>query len=972
MLNDGKETALSRAVAGARPAIVLAVIFSLFINLLALVAPLYMMQVYDRVLSSKNITTLIMLSLIAVALFIVYGILEMLRSRLLIRGGITFEKNIRSPLYVSLLSATIRKTAAADSQPARDADSIREFLTGSSLLALCDVPWVPIFIFACFLIHPAFGFLAIGSSIFMCGLAFANEFATRSTLAKATTAAISAHRDLSATLRNAEVLHAMAMSAGLQARWGDRRDEQIGCQAVASDRAGGIAATIRSSRQLIQVIILGGGAYLAITGSISVGAIIGASILVGRALAPIEVAVAHWKTIVIARGAWGRLRELFASTASNQSRTSLPEPRGNISVENAVVTAPNGKRTTLRDVTFQIPAGTVLAIVGPSAAGKSTLLRALLGVWPMSSGTVRIDGSELSHWDPAELGPNVGYLPQDVELFEGTIAQNIARFTSCDDSAVIEAARFAGIHDMVQHFREGYDTRIGEGGTTLSAGQRQRVGLARAVFGGPSIIMLDEPNANLDVHGEEALIQAIQRLKSQGKTVLFVTHKPSLLFVADKVLLLNDGAVDAFGDCDDILSGRFADPKHISNTGGGEVLSPIDGWKQSFFQGAPQSGAKQKLVLAAQPSKAKLSPLVRELEIPDGTGMVAQDKFARRSVDRGLGDLNNYRANGLKITGNSTPTRREPRIAGREKWQGRFTAEHGTGDTSRIREFGGKLWEDYEVFTRRTLNELEIAYMFVDGIAGQLSEETEPESVIVAWGYTIDGRQVLLHLKTGSLEHADTTEAFFEDMRGRGLSVPLMVTSVGVPSVIKAIQHFMPSAGRQRCISSRMRDLAGKVPVEYWREFQGRVKAVYQAPSRMIAQERAKVIVTDYADRLANAISCFIDDFDACLVHLRFPLEHRPAIQSTNLLEQIWSDQRRHLKSIPNAPVEHAFLKLMFASLFAMEGRQAIAVTDLELRQMTAARKGVNHEYEPAPSLDGLQTFSPGLDQISEIHMGRT
>jgi ABC-type multidrug transport system ATPase subunit len=734
----------------------------------------------------------------------------------------------------------------------------------------------------------------------------------------------------------------------LQERWGARRDEQIGMQAVASDRAGGITATIRFSRQVIQVIILGGGAYLAITGSISVGSIIGASILVGRALAPTEVAVAHWRTFVNARDALLRLRELFASIIDNQVWTSLPRARGNISVENVVVMAPNSKRPTLRAISFQIPAGTVLAIVGPSAAGKSTLLRTMLGIWPIASGMVRMDGSELSHWNRAELGPNVGYLPQDVELFDGTIAQNIARFTKCDSLAVIEAARVAGIHDMVQHLSDGYDTRIGDGGATLSAGQRQRVGLARAVFGEPSIVFLDEPNANLDARGEEALIQAIQQLNSRGKTVVFVTHKPGLLLLADKLLLLNDGVVHAFGDCEGIMRNSLAESKLSPANLESEIQTSIDGWKRSFFR-EPSGQAPIQMPAPATQQLISKPRLVSAPETSNETATDTRGRLALGPMDRVQGSSRHYR-NELNGTEGAVPRLGDReifmtsgRVAAEDFARRTSEAQELTPSASETQELGARFWDKCQIFTHRSLSEHNIAYMFIDGIAVQLVDETEFESMLVAWAYTMEGRQLLLHLKPGSLEDPDTTDAFFEEMKSRGLNVPLLVTSGGVSAVINAIERFVPSASRQRCLSSRLRELAAKVPVERWRQFKDRVKTAYQAPNRLVAEERAKVIVSDYA-MLPGAIRCFTDDFDACVAHLRFPLEHRSAINSMKLLDHISSDPRQQVK----------LLRLMCGSLFAMDGRQAITVTELELRQMAAARKDENQEWEHFEGRDSL------------------
>ena len=557
-------TPLNHAVSAARSALIPAGIFSLFINMLALVSPLYMLQVYDRVLSSRNLMTLLFLTIIAVFLYLVYGSLEGLRSRVLVRGGARFENVLRTPLFETTFAAMLgRKSGTVEAQPFRDADMVREFVTGSAMLAFFDLPWVPLFIAASFLLHPIFGWLAIGSGILTLIFTIINEYSTTKLLHRATQASISAHADVSATLRNSEVMRAMGMTPGLKDRWAERRDEQIVWQAVASDRGSALMAGLKSFRQIVQVLILGVGGYLVLEGELSAGGIVAASIIVGRALAPIELAVSQWKVFQGARGAWGRLQDLFRQIPQNQLRMPLPAPKGDIRVEQIVAAAPGEKTPILRGVSFQIEKGDALAVIGPSAAGKSSLIRVLLGVWPAHAGTVRFDGFEVNHWNPNDLGPHIGYLPQDVELFAGTVAQNIARFREAEHGDVISAAELAGVHEMVQHMPNGYDTQIGEGGHALSGGQRQRVGLARALFGKPAIVVLDEPNANLDSTGESALVAAIRYLKQAGSTVIFVTHKTNMLTLADKVLLMEQGAVRLYGERDEVLAKIIGGPKVV-------------------------------------------------------------------------------------------------------------------------------------------------------------------------------------------------------------------------------------------------------------------------------------------------------------------------------------------------------------------------------------------------------------------------
>lgn len=560
-----RKTPLNLAVNAARPAIVVAVIFSLFINVLALVSPLYMLQVYDRVLTSRSESTLLFLTLIVVFLLLVYAALEHLRTQALLRGGVRYDEVLQSPVFASIFFARLRKGAGNDAQGIRDTDTIREFLTGSGLIAFCDVPWIPVFVVVSCLLHPVFGLIAVIGGLVIFSLALANEFATRSALNKASVAGMMAQNDVTATLRNSEVMRAMGMWGGLQRRWQERRDELIDWQATASSRGGGIMSAIKFSRAVLQTFILGTGAYLAIKGSISAGSMIAASILVGRALAPIEAAVGQWKTFVNARAAWARLQALFAMTDDQQERMNLPAPKGRLAIDSIVVTPPGSRVAAVRGVSFVLEPGTSLGLIGPSAAGKSSLARAIVGVWPAAMGGIRLDGFEIKQWDPEALGQHIGYLPQDVELFAGSIAENIARFRQVDSAQVLEAAQLAGVHEMIQQLPEGYDTQIGEGGLTLSGGQRQRIGLARCLYGKPALIVLDEPNASLDAPGEAALVKAVEHLKQNRQTLIFITHKTNILGVADKILMLNQGAVQLFGDRDEVLAKIFGGPRPVAS-----------------------------------------------------------------------------------------------------------------------------------------------------------------------------------------------------------------------------------------------------------------------------------------------------------------------------------------------------------------------------------------------------------------------
>jgi len=550
--SSAKPTILDRAVEIMRPAVITAMVFSFFINILALVSPLYMLQIYDRVLSSRNVATLVVLTIICVFLFIVYGLLEALRTQVLVRGGLKFDSAARDPIFKAVLESTLTRKGQGG-QAFRDMDQVREFMTGG-LIAFCDAPWTPVFVIVSFMLHWYFGVLAVISCFIIFGLAVMNDRSTKNPIQMATMASIAAQNDANSTLRNAEVMKAMGMWGGLQQRWRGRRDEQVAWQAAASDAGGAVMSGIKVFRQVVQTLILGGGAYLAIQGKISAGSMIAGSILVGRALAPIEGAVGQWKTLLGARGSWDRLQGMLREGAVDEDHMPLPDPRGVLSAEAASIVPPGAQQPTMRQASFRIDAGTSVALVGPSAAGKSSLLRGIVGVWPCAAGVIRLDGYDIKQWDPEKLGRHIGYLPQDIELFQGTVAQNIARFTEYESQEVINAATLSGVHDMIQGLPMGYDTPIGEGGASLSGGQRQRLALARAVFRMPALLVLDEPNASLDQTGEIALMEAMNQLKAAKRTVIFATHKLNLLAQADYIMVINQGVVADFGPRDAMLA----------------------------------------------------------------------------------------------------------------------------------------------------------------------------------------------------------------------------------------------------------------------------------------------------------------------------------------------------------------------------------------------------------------------------------
>lgn len=545
---------LAKAYGRFKAIIFATVIFSFFSNLLMFVGPLYMLQVYDRVLASRNENTLLMITGIAVLLLITYGFLEFIRSKMLVRAGLQFDDMLANPAF----NRVVRKQLAAPNSGAhatlQDVDRVREFLTGQGILAFFDAPWVPLFLALCFAFHPWLGFVATGGALIIFVLALTNEFATRGLLQDAGNANIGAAHFVNTTVQNAEVIRALGMEKPLTNRWLKQHDDVLAAQAKASGRAGAIMASTKFVRMSLQIAILGTGAYLAIHQQISPGIMIAASIVMGRALAPVEQAVGQWKQFVAARQAHKRLTDIFAALDDEEDRMQLPAPKGNLAVQNLFATAPGTKTALLKGVSFSVTQGEILAVIGPSGSGKSTLVRHIVGAMQPASGAVRLEGTELHHWDPDQLGRYMGYMPQDVKLFRGSVAENISRFLNdVQDSEIVAAATLSGAHDMIQTLSDGYDTDVGDGGNALSGGQRQRVGLARAIFREPSLIVLDEPNSNLDSMGEQALIACIQELKKRGKTVVLVTHKTNLLALSDKALMLVNGAVEKFGPTREIF-----------------------------------------------------------------------------------------------------------------------------------------------------------------------------------------------------------------------------------------------------------------------------------------------------------------------------------------------------------------------------------------------------------------------------------
>jgi ATP-binding cassette subfamily C protein len=546
-------TVIAQSLTAGRSAIGTIIAFSFATSVLQFVVPLFMLQIYDRVIPSRNEWTLLTLSLVAAFLLGIFAILESLRARILVRVGLLFDHHAAEAVFEAVYHGQLREPQAGHGQVLRDVDTCREFLTGSGLLALCDAPWFPIFVVAAFVLHPLYGWIALTGSAVIVGLTLLTEFVTRHRLREATRANSAAMHNAQSALRNAEVLRAMGMLEAIRGVWKRQHDEQLLHQAHASDRAGSLVSATRCARFLLQIAILGTGAFLAIHQEVSPGSIVAASILVGRALQPIEILVTQWKSFVAVRGALRRIRTLLALPGNETKRMPLPPPKGDLALEHVTLNAPGGQRPILRDVSFVLPAGAVLAIVGPSAAGKSTLMRAIAGVWPAAEGKVRLDGHDIAQWQPEELGRHIGYLPQTVDLFAGTIAENIVRFQNVAPECALAAAREAGCHEMIQQLPEGFNTLIGEGGRGLSGGQRQRIGLARALHDSPRLVLLDEPSAHLDTQGEQALLEVLTALRGRGATTVIVSHAPGTLAAADQILLLNDGVVRGFGPSKEML-----------------------------------------------------------------------------------------------------------------------------------------------------------------------------------------------------------------------------------------------------------------------------------------------------------------------------------------------------------------------------------------------------------------------------------
>lgn len=553
-------TRLQAALSRCRGGFVGVLLFSAMANLLMLVAPVYMLQMYDRVLTSASYETLIALTVVAVFLLACFGLLDWVRQRLMARIALLLNFEVLDDVLTGVFRGSLRRFRQSADQPVRDLETVRQFISSPPALAFFDAPWAPIFICAIFLIHPWLGWIAVLSALYIMTLALLTEWSSRGPYRRASEQAAEANRFVESSLRHADVLEAMGMFEGFRRRWRDKHDKAIASQVRGGSKVSMLLSASKSGRQIVQVGILGLGAWLVLKQEISPGMMIAASIILGRALAPIEQGISAWRGFVSMRQAWLRLNKLLRELPpEHETRASLPRPSGLLEVEGLTAAPPGGKTAVLQNINFSLPAGSTAALIGPSGSGKSTLARMLVGVWTPQMGVVRLDGAVLGDWSQSSRFQHVGYLPQEVELFEGSVAENIARLDKPDDTATLNAAQLAHCHDLIMRLPENYNTPVAPGGANLSAGQRQRVALARALYGDPALIVLDEPDANLDTEGEVALINAMQKLTERKITTLLVTHNFRLLRTVQQVHVLKEGVLVESGSRDEILK-RFTRP----------------------------------------------------------------------------------------------------------------------------------------------------------------------------------------------------------------------------------------------------------------------------------------------------------------------------------------------------------------------------------------------------------------------------
>lgn len=545
---------LEKALKKVRSSFITIAIYSFFLNILMLASPIYMLAVYDIVMPAKSVDTLFVVTLVILIFFIGIAVLEYVRSRIMIHISNKLDSCLNKRVFNAAFDLAAKYPGKANSEPLRDFNTIKTFLTGPAAFAFFDAPWFPIYIAIMFAFDSVYGFYGIGATIIIITLTILNEKATKKGLEHSNAMYQKSINHFNNAVRNIEVVEAMGMRRPLFKQWMEKHFEFLKTHTEASNIASIYTNASKTFRMLSSSLMYGVGALLAINGSISPGMIIAGAVLLGRALAPISQLVSTWKSFSAARISYKKLNDLLNEFEEPKEKISLPAPKGKVTMENVVVIPPLAEKPVLKGISLNIEAGESIAIIGPSAAGKSTIAKAAVGVWKPVSGHVRIDGADISQYNRDELGEYIGYLPQDIELFEGTIAQNIARFREDDPSKIIEAAKLSGTHDLILKLPHGYETKVGPGGSSLSGGQKQRIGLARAVYGIPKIVVLDEPNSNLDDAGEYALMMALRILKQKGSTVIFITHKRNLLALADKIAVVQDGTIKLLGPKDQVIA----------------------------------------------------------------------------------------------------------------------------------------------------------------------------------------------------------------------------------------------------------------------------------------------------------------------------------------------------------------------------------------------------------------------------------
>ena len=544
---------LTQALAACRRVLIAVALFSACVNLLMLTVPMYMLQVYDRVLTTGNVDTLLALSAMVVVALATFGLLDAVRIRILARAGAWLDRELGSPVLAGAVAEARRSGGGVSAQGLRDLSTLRGYLGGAGIMPLFDAPWSPVFLAVVFAIHPLLGTIGLLGALVLFGFAVANDRATRRKLMEANEASVRALNAADAAIRNADAITAMGMLPALAQRWRRTTDHGLDLQTAANDASGGIGAAAKFFRLCLQASMLGVGGYLVIGNQMSAGSIVASAIILARGLAPVEQLISAWRSFVGARSAYDRLAGLLDRAPADAERTVLPRPAGRVEFDKVTYVPPGQRLPIVRPTTFRLEAGDVLGVVGPSGAGKTTLVRLLVGSLQPSAGHVRLDGADVAVWPDADRGRHVGYLPQTVELFAGTVRDNVARLGAASDDEVLAAARLAGAHETILGLPEGYDTPIGDGGVPISGGQRQRVALARALFGDPALVVLDEPNAHLDGDGEMALAATVRRLRERGVTVVLIAQRAGAMALVDKVLVIRQGAMEAFGPRDEIL-----------------------------------------------------------------------------------------------------------------------------------------------------------------------------------------------------------------------------------------------------------------------------------------------------------------------------------------------------------------------------------------------------------------------------------